>query len=97
MRDSAYASTIFSCIALYGGALESRGHAPSSSRHLLVASAAGATATVITFPLDVLRTRLAAGALHTSHAEVVRQLFRTEGMVRCALPARSLRVLGGIL
>jgi len=49
-------------------------------RHFLTASAAGATATLCTYPLDVLRTRLAACPQHVAHSQVFRKLLLMEGV-----------------
>ena len=89
LRDSCYASTFFSCVAIYGDSLERTGSKTRPILHLLTASAAGATATVCTYPLDVVRTRLAAGPQHATHGYVIWQLVRMEGVVSHARPGLS--------
>jgi len=89
LRDSSYAATFFSGVVLYERACRDAFEFSGVTRHLLAASAAGATATLVTYPLDVLRTRLAADTTHlTSQVQTARQLVLSRGKCQLFLGLR---------
>jgi len=83
-RDVPYAAIVFTSFALYEDAFTSLSGTQSGVLTRLAAgSAAGATATCLTYPLDVLRARLAAELVakprHASYLQGVRAIIATEG------------------
>lgn len=84
-RDVPYAAILFSTFSIYEDAIcTGCGRPPGLSSRLLAGSAAGATATFLTYPLDVLRARyaadLAAKPRHGSYALAVREILKREGI-----------------
>jgi solute carrier family 25 protein 42 len=83
-RDVPYAAILFCTFSVYEEALEVSRNRPSSvGSRLLAGSAAGATATCLTYPLDVIRARLAAESISSpvrlGYAQGVGELFKQGG------------------
>jgi len=87
-RDVPYASIVFASYAMYEDAVLKASGVTSGAAsggsvwsRLVAGSAAGATATFLTYPLDVMRARLAADSRshHHGYMSGVRHLWRNEG------------------
>mmetsp|Transcript_59655 Transcript_59655/g.136827 ORF Transcript_59655/g.136827 Transcript_59655/m.136827 type:complete len:303 (-) Transcript_59655:571-1479(-) len=85
LRDVPYAAIVFTSFALYeDGARTLFGSENGICCRLAAGSAAGATATCVTYPLDVLRARFAAEKCslppNTGYTQAVRHILRVEGV-----------------